>query len=145
MRTLQMAAVTVVMAGSLGLTLLIWSGKFAARGPAPQAEVVKPTVTRPLPVELVRRAQVMQQQARLTEGNVVLNMQALESLEAAQNLVMHRRRNHASESHLACWVATDGDEKDLVTTVEALVQAGCSVLHVALNTGPLAAYAMVGQ
>jgi hypothetical protein len=145
MRTLQMAAATVVMAGSLGLALLSWSGKFAAGGPAAQAEVVKPTVTRPLPVELVQRTQVMQQLALLIEGNVVLNMQALESLEAAQNLVMHWRRNHPAEAHLACWVATEGDEKDLVHTVEALVQTGCSVLHVALDTGPDAAHAMVDK
>jgi hypothetical protein len=80
MRTLQMATAMVVMAGSPGLALLSWSGKFTAGRTAAQAGVVKPTVTRSLPVELVRRAQVMQQLTRLTEGNVVLNMQGLESL-----------------------------------------------------------------
>jgi hypothetical protein len=145
MRTLQMAAATVVMAGCLGLALLSWSGRYAAGWPAVQAEAFKPSVTRPLPVELVRRAQVMQQLALLIEGNVVLNMQALESLQAAQNLVTHWRRNHPSDAHLSCWVATEGDEKDLVNTVEALVLSGCSVLHVALDAGPAAAHAMVGK
>jgi hypothetical protein len=58
---------------------------------------------------------------------------------------MHWRRNHPSEAHLACCVATEGEEKDLANTVEALVQSGCSVLHVALDTGPLAAHAMAGK
>jgi hypothetical protein len=145
MRTLQMATATVVMAGSVGLALFAWSGKFAAGRPVAQAEAVKSTVTALVPVELVRHKQVQQQLARLTEGNVVLDMRALGSLEAAQDLVLHWRRNHPSEAHLACWVATNGDEKDLVNTVNALSQSGCSVLHVALDIGPAAAPVMARQ
>jgi hypothetical protein len=145
MRTLQMATAAVVMAGGVGLALFAWSGKFAAGAPAAQAEAVTPTVTALVPVELVRHKQVQQQLARLTEGNVVLDMQALESLEAAQDLVLHRRRNHPSQAHLDCWLATNGDERDLVNTVNGLSQSGCSVLHVALDIGPAAAPAMARQ
>ncbi|MBC7940805.1 MAG: hypothetical protein H7Z19_13750 [Chitinophagaceae bacterium] len=91
----------------------------------------RPALRTLAPVEKAQHDQLQLQLDKLTDGNVVLDMRSLESLDAAVMLVEDWRNEHPAEAHLVCWLAA-ADDQDLVTAVRSLSETGCSVLRVAL-------------
>ncbi len=139
MRTLPIAVPAVLLAmgtvaGIVGQAVLRWPAALAGAGPVVQAGTTHPAPRRLVPMDRVAFSQLRLQLEHLTEGNVVLDMRALESLEAAQDLVQHWRDNHPVDAHLVCWLATTEDDPGLASAVRALSDLGCSALHVALDT-----------
>ena len=132
MRTLLLiaAAIALLTVGA-GQTMLRWHADSATAQRVPQFREPIPILLRLAPVDTVPYGQFEQQLSRLTQGNVVLDMRALESLEAAEDLVLHWRSQHAVDAHLVCWLAPA--DIDLATGVRVLSGAGCSALRVALD------------
>ncbi len=124
------------IAGALAVVGLVMTGvgwhQYAASGRTTVRDDAPRQSPRTLaPVEKARDDQMQQQLARLTHGNVVLDMRSLESLDGAVTLVEHWREHHPSNEHLVCWLAA-ADDQNLVTAVRALSETGCSALRVAL-------------
>jgi len=116
----------------------------AGAAPATTVQAGPPRLRRLAPVDLVTTAAFARQQGRLSEGHVVVDLQALESLEGGEELVLHWRSNHGADDHLVCWLRAGVDDAgataqaDLRDAVAVLSQAGCSALRVA-QQGPVPA------
>lgn len=120
----------LVMAGLAG-SVIRWHDRTASERSATSFSTPRPALRTLAPVEKAPHDQFERQLAHLTGGNVVLDMRALESLDAAAMMVEHWRNSHPVEAHLVCWLAA-ADDQDLVTAVRSLSEMGCSVLRVAL-------------
>mgnify|MGYP000881306129 CR=1 FL=1 len=88
-----------------------------------------------VPVDMVERRQFQQVQARLPPDAVVLDLEALESLDAALDLVAVWRGNHPADAFLTCWLAIPDHGPALAAARQALAAQGCSALRVA-RSGP---------
>jgi hypothetical protein len=136
MRTLLMATAALVGAAGLTGAVLRWPDKADTAKTGSDAGASRPALRRLASADKVERDQLQRQLSHLTEGNLVPDMRALESLDAAQTLVLHWRSNHPVDTQLVCWLAAT-DDNDLSNVVGALSEAGFSALrvHVALDEG----------
>ena len=131
---LTSSAGALATVGMVGLGLW-WHVHTASARPHAEIPAPRPALRTLAPVEKAPYDQLQRQIARLTEGNVVLDMRILESLDAAGTLVDHWRSTHPADAHLVCWLAAANDPA-LVTAVRALSETGCNVLRVALVEVP---------
>jgi len=125
-----------VVAAAVSPAALRWPATVARAEPVVQARAMSPVLRRLAPTDKVEFSQLRRQLEHLTEGNVVLDMRALESFDAARTLVLQWRNNHPVDAHLVCWFAPADDDPGLASAVRALSGLGCSALHVALANEP---------
>jgi hypothetical protein len=133
--------VLLVLLGLVALALHLLGhargGGATAAERAGQAPWVMPGPLSPqglAPLEVVARSAVHQRLARLADGEVVLDMESLESLEAAEDLVQQWRLNHSGDAQLVCWLAISS-VADLGADMRALSARGCDKLRIALDAG----------
>ena len=136
----------------VGVTLVLpgtwldwpWGARAAPAAQGPQQAQAAPMLRHLAPVDVVERVSLQQVLARLPPGTVVLDLEALESLDAALDLVQHWRSQNRADAVLTCWLATAGRGPELAEAVQALTEQGCSTLRLALSARPQAAHAAIG-
>lgn len=132
MQTSLMASIAGTLATFGVVGSAIWWHDHATSAPRmAHVAALRPLLPTSAPVDKAPHDELERQLARLTGGNLVLDMRSLECRDAAVTQVEHWRNNHPPEAHLVCWLAASDDE-ELLTAVRSLSRAGCSALRVAL-------------
>jgi len=96
------------------------------------AHSVVPVQPRELaPIDLARRQDHEALLMRRDASTVVLDMDALEPIDGAQEITAHWRHFHSDNAHLTCWVFAR-DSGDAVHAASMLAQRDCNRVVVAL-------------
>jgi hypothetical protein len=128
------AAAAAMVTGGLSLAACSGSAGHTSAPAGAETSASAPPLRRLAAVNQVELAQLDRHLAHLLPGHVVLDLRALESLEAAEDLTLHWRSTHPPGAELVCWLRPDGDNAALANAVKTLSMAGCSVLNVALES-----------
>ena len=126
---IALAAVVVGKALEGVPTLLVTAVKAAPAAPRPAASPAPaPASMHVMPVD---NAQFRDVQGRQTvmHGAVVLDLERLESVDAAQTLAQYRSEAHPAGAPLVCWLAAR-DAAEAAAASVALARAGCTELRV---------------
>ena len=125
-----LAAFTAALAGAI---ITIQAANSAASAGRDQAgHSVMPVQPRHLaPIDFARRHEHVALLIRRDASTVVLDMDALESIDGAQELTAHWRHFHSDNAHLTCWVFAR-DSGDALRAAGMLAQQDCNRVVVAL-------------
>lgn len=115
---------------------LLRAAHAAQLAPAAQQAHAAPALRQLVPVDRVERSQLQQVLQRLPDGAVLLDLEALESLDAALDLVQNWRANNPADAPLVCWLGATDSGAELAAAVAALSEQGCTRLNVALPDQP---------
>jgi hypothetical protein len=120
-------AAVVVSKAFQGVPTLLAAAVEASPAPAPRPAAA-PASMQVVPVDNAQFRDVQKQQASL-HGAVVLDLERLESVDAAQTLALNRSEVHPAGAPLVCWLAAR-DAAEAAAASVALARAGCTKLRV---------------
>lgn len=128
-----LAALAAVVVGKAfeGVPALLFTAVKAAPAAAPRpAALPAPAAVsmHVMPVDNAQFRDVQERQAVL-HGAVVLDLERLESVDAAQTLAQYRSQAHPAGAPLVCWLAAR-DAAEAAAASVALARAGCTELRV---------------
>jgi len=119
-----LAAFTAALVGAIIAMQAAKSG--SSSGPTQAAQSTVPTQPRQLaPIDFARRQQHEALLMHRDPSTVVLDMDALESIDAALELTGHWRHHHSDDAHLTCWVFAR-DFGDALRAASTLAQQDCN-------------------
>lgn len=125
-----LAAFTAALTGAI--IAMQAANSASSAGCAQAAHSVVPVQPRELaPIDFARRQDHEALLLHRNASTVVLDMDALESMDAAQELAAHWRHFHSDDAHLTCWVFAR-DSGDALRAASLLAQQNYKRVVVAL-------------
>jgi hypothetical protein len=124
-----LVALAAVVVGKAfeGVPTLLARAVEASPAPAPRPAAA-PASMHVVPVDNAQFRDVQKRQT-IMHGAVVLDLERLESVDAAQTLAQHRSEAHPAGAPLVCWLAAR-DAAEAAAASVALARAGCTELRV---------------
>lgn len=124
-----LVALAAVVVGKAfeGVPTLLATAVEASPAPAPRPAAA-PASMHVVPVDNAQFRDVQKRQT-IMHGAVVLDLERLESIDAAQTLAQYRSEAHPAGAPLVCWLAAR-DAAEAAAASVALARAGCTELRV---------------